>query len=327
MQKLMFFYRPVCLVKNVFHYVFGLVFYFVIYGSVPFPQSLLGLLGFLIAYDGVYFYNDFHDWKEDVAEKRAFKPIVKGTLKPEQCRNRGIFNFLLGIALSFATSFSFGLLVSAAIALNVLHSHRRIALKKTRLLGINMFSINLIKFSLGWFAVTTSLAGFPIWFVVMMSSTYAALYVMYKNKMAIAGGMKRSLNFYGFSSLAAASFILSMVVYDFKLPMILAIVYGVLVGLYLPLKTRRMDYDNRVRAGEGFGLLMMFVMFFSTLLLSIPVVAQVNQQVCTPIDHLRDNITEHAPESIVKTMNAVERSVPDDLTEIPQMVIFNRLPA
>lgn len=88
-----------------------------------------------------------------------------------------------GLLVSFAVNMLFGLMMVALLFLNFLHSAPGIRLKKRKLpTAVNITVIEFIKYSSGWFALTSNISRFPLWLVLMFAVIYTAGYIAYKFK-------------------------------------------------------------------------------------------------------------------------------------------------
>ncbi len=64
-------------IKNSLQYSIGSILYFLTFNTFHITKFLLGLIGFVIAYQSVYQYNDLMDYKEDKKDRfrKMFKPL------------------------------------------------------------------------------------------------------------------------------------------------------------------------------------------------------------------------------------------------------------
>lgn len=304
-----FIYRSTYWIRNSFQYVLGSIFYFLMYGSFNPLYFMLGLLGFLIAYNAVYFINDLVDFKDDKKNMiNTFKPLIKKTINFDQAKTYAAVSLLVGISLSFFVSTFYGILVSSLIMLNVFHSLLR---KNFRGKAINLFFIQVIKYSTGWFTLTINLTGFPLWTVFSISIVYVLVYFLYKNNVMIKSTILENKLFFSLmSGLGVASYIISVMFSPFKLPLILIfLIFPVPILLCL----RFRGTFDRIKIGgiSSQFIFPIFVLLF--LILTIPSVAEVNEKISIPINHISSSVKNMAPVDVVNAIGEIEETVTSNL--------------
>ena len=224
--------------KNIVQLLFGSAVFCAVFGfaGINWTGLLLAIAGLSLAYSSVYMYNDIIDREEDAKDpdKRAWKLIANGSLSADGAMSAYVVLVILGLLASFTVSWIFGAMVSALLFLNFLHSSPGIRLKKRRLPTLaNITIIEFIKYSLGWFALTSEAASLPVMFILMFAVIYTAGYMAYK--FGFHGGKIRdskimfsllgvvvlmlfmgSFFYYGFPLVMVAMMILSAAVFALK---------------------------------------------------------------------------------------------------------------
>jgi len=176
-------------VKNVSQFsVMAALFYFYS-GTFSFTSYLVGLVGFLLAYNFIYALNDTMNYRQDMksSAKRIFKknsmksPIHTGSLTKRELMAGSLILTLFGLAICYSVNPIFFLLVSAAIASNFIHSSGVFDSGKILpLMAINFIFMQAVKFSSVWFTQTDFLDYRLILPTLYMSVLYTMLYLGYK---------------------------------------------------------------------------------------------------------------------------------------------------
>ena len=298
-------------IKNSFQFVIGSALFFALMKGFSLFNFLIGLAGFLIAYNAVYQFNDLVDYEEDKKDemRKYCKPLVTGELKKGQIKAYGILCLLIGLPICFFVSVLFGFLVVIALFLNFLHSSPFIRLKKSKLVLLNLFFVEFIKFSLGWFAISPIIDNFPYIFIALSSTLYLITYIYYKQNVVDFFKNKKII------ALGITSFILyiaSIFVYPFKLALI------VVFPLFLTFSIFRKYKYNLLRVKIGTNILGFIIIFFvaSLLLLSIPSVAKLNNEISNKIDVIKNNISENVPADIKYGMTSLEKTLKENINGI-----------
>lgn len=301
-------------IKNSFQFVVGSALFFAVVGGFSLFNFLIGLIGFLIAYNVVYQFNDLVDYEEDKKDKmrRYYKPLVTGELNKKQMKAYGIVCLIIGLPMCFFVSILFGSLVVIALFLNFLHSSPFIRLKKSRLVLPNLFFIESIKFSLGWFALTSSIGNFPYLFIALSSTMYLLSYIYYKQNVVNFFRNKKII------ILGVTSFILyvvSIFVYPFKLALI------AVLPLFFAFSIFRKYKYNLLRVKIGTNILGLIIIFFvvSLVFLSIPSVAKINNEISSKIDVIKNNISENIPVDIKYGMTSLEKTLKENINVIEKI--------
>ena len=279
-------------IKNGFQYLIGSVLYFLTFNSFYIPKFFLGLIGFVIAYHSVYQFNDLMDYEEDRKDilRKHYKPLVTGKTKRISLEAYTFLFLIIGLPLCFFVSTLFGALVVIILFLNFLHSSPFIRLKKSKFLIPNLFFIEFIKYSLGWFALTSSIINFPFFLITSLSFVYAIGYLYCKQNIT---NFLKNKKIKIMLILAFASYVISIFFYSFKLVMLLPVPITL---FYLAL--RRFSKLEKIKIGINITLMLGVFFLISVLILFIPSVAELNNKICSEIDIVKENITEMIPEGI-----------------------------
>ncbi|MBN2331459.1 MAG: UbiA family prenyltransferase [Candidatus Aenigmarchaeota archaeon] len=306
----------VSLPKNVVQFSLGVVIFWLVFGSVDFWAASIALASFLLAYSSVYFFNDITDSEEDRSDsdKRGWKLVANGRLSKRAAGIVGLAFLASGFLLSGFTNGWFILLLGLLIFLNILHSSPYIRLKKRMpAAAVNLTAIEFLKYSSGWFALTSNLAAFPIWLILTFSLIYSAIYLVYKFRFR---GNKIISNKSVIIPLGAATafcYIVSIVLYGYALPMILLLVMSLALARFSVGK--RLKFMNWLLV--EFAVLPMIVIAF--LMLSIPAFASFNSNITGRIDQYKENIYEELPDLTHSLMNLSEYRY-EDLEELQDAV-------
>lgn len=305
------------LTKNLLQYLVGGILYFVLFNNFSWG-FILGLVGFLIAYHSVYQFNDLMDYKEDKKNKFKLKTksLVRGEISREDVESYSFLFVVIGLCICFFVNRLFGLLVTIILFLNFLHSSSFIKLKKSKLLIPNLFVIEFIKYSLGWFALTSSLLDFPFFLILSFSLVYVIGYIYWKQNIRHFFRSKKTL---WLASLASVFYIISLLIYPFKLALLIP----------LPIATAFIIFK---RFGSSFirlkiGYLILFSVgicfILSMLLLITPSIAELNNKIRNKFDVIKENITNVIPKDVRYQINKV---IDEQIESIDQWVKeFNEL--
>ena len=298
MRKLLFNSVTISIPKNIIQFALGVILYWVMFGLPDVYTTFIALIGFLVAYSSVYIYNDLVDHKEDRRdrEKIKWKLVAGGHLGTNSSKVLTVLFAVVGLAVSLVVSRWFFLIILGMLFLNFLHSSPYTRFKKS--LGkttVNMTAIEFLKFCCGWFALTTDLVKFPFWVVFAFAIVYTTSYLIYKFR--FKGGSIRSNKklFIGLGILGAVSYIISFFQYGFPISMILLII----IPLFVLFLFKKMDIDvHRINNMILIEYLLLPVVIISFLVLTIPFVAQANQEIASKIDTYAEDIIQEIPEDI-----------------------------
>ena len=229
-------YDPLSWLRNAGFFLLGASFYIALHGTAGMGSLGIALLGFLLAYTSVYFFNDLLDYRRDVKDevKKLYKPLISGEASKKSFVLISMLYALSGISLSFYFGTFFGLMVSLLLFLNVLHSTVFRANRTVR--SVSIMVIEFVKISLGWFAFSSLLTGFPFLFVVFVCMLYSFGYRLYKTDLKnvvsernmlfsamLKGGANKAYTF-----VMLASFLLSFLIYPFRLPLLIFLAFAAL---------------------------------------------------------------------------------------------------
>ena len=292
------------LIKNALQYIGGSALYFFIFNEFSVLKFFLGLIGFLIAYHSVYRFNDIMDYKEDRKDnmRKQYKPLVTGKIKINNVVSQMFLFLIIGLPLCFFVSNLFGFLVLVTLFLNFLHSSNLIRLKKSRYLLIpNLFFIESIKYSLGWFSLTFSLERFPYFFMFFLSSSYVVAYFYYKQNVSnFFGNLKIKI----LSIISIVFYIVSLFIYPFKIAIILPFP---LLFIYLIFKNRSSLEKFKMYVNIAFVGGTIFIILM--LILPFPSIAELNNEISTKIDFVKDNITEMMPDYLKTNIEEIQEKI------------------
>ena len=289
-------YKATNPIKNALQYTIGSILYFIFFSNFNLTTYIIGLIGFLIAYQSVYFFNDVMDYEDD--RKSVFKKKIKmettGKLKKNTMISLSYILSAIGIAICFFINKLLGFAVIALLIMNFLHSSNLIKWKKTSLVLPNMFSIEFIKYSLGWFIFTSSLAKFPIFLFALLSMLYILGYAYYKQD--IKHFLTRKILY--LCAISIAFYILSIFLYPFKLALFLPLPIAFTFFIFRKIN----DNYKRMIIGSGLVNVFIFAFIFSLVLVTIKPIESVNNNISIPFDCLKNNITENLPEGLVNDL-------------------------
>ncbi|MBU3958033.1 MAG: UbiA family prenyltransferase [Nanoarchaeota archaeon] len=339
----MFIYNIMDWFKNSMQYVLGALLYFAIFGNLDVRLLMLGLAGVVISYNSVYYMNDIIDYKNDKKDaiNRKMKPLITGKFSKKEAVVYCLISLMIGLPLSFAVSRTFGMIVALLLFLNILHSTlmKRMGIKAV---ASNMFVIQLIKYSLGWFALTLTLDKFPLFTFAAFSAAYVTFYIIYKKKLVLFNesfyyenkgkGLKDSIKITleeVFNKnkmliipviLTAASYLISIIFYPFRLQLIL------LVPLiaFISLAAGRINFTSHivnVKASRYLTIfsLFVFILFFS--LLQNPVVAQINESMNDSVNAAQQKLSNSMPQSLKEGIDNVNCMIHSDRENLENFLL------
>jgi 4-hydroxybenzoate polyprenyltransferase len=274
--------------KNAIQYLVGFSLYLLVYGSFEPIKFVLGLVSFLITYAAIYPYNDLMDFEVDKKDgfKQKYKALVRGELKPTTAITM-VFGFpIIGLMLASMVSSYYMMLLIILLFINFLYSSPYTRLKsKTSYAVISMFLMQVIKFCLGWFTFTSEVTSIPIWIILTFSFSYLLSYLFYKK-----GSIKKMKDTYlkhkkimiPLSLMTLFSFAVSILIYPYKIPMML-----LFPAAFLILATRK-EKDRTTKSFRLLGItnIILSTAVISLLLLNVPFINSLNQGATEAIDRL-----------------------------------------
>jgi len=292
----------VSLPKNIIQYMLGFVLFWLIYRQFDAWTFAFSLSGFLLAYSAVYFFNDIIDYEDDKKDrdKREWKLIAGGIIGRRAAMTLGVIFLVSGLLLSSLVNMWYLNIIVLVLFLNLLHSHPRILLKK-RLVAttVNMSTIEFFKYSTGWFAFTGDLSMFPFWILVTFAVVYATIYIVYKFK--FKGDMIRNNKPY-FTVLALVvlfSYIFSVITYDFALPLLILLALSAGLVAFGITAGRKLHFMNWL----WLEFVIMPAMIVAFLLISFPLIAQINDHLGEKITQYKDTVYKELPDDVAKTLD------------------------
>jgi 4-hydroxybenzoate polyprenyltransferase len=303
----------VSLPKNTIQFFLGFTLFFLIMGTFDPAVLALSLFGFLVTYSAVYFYNDIVDYHDDLkdTEKKDWKLVAGGALSRKSAAAIGMACAVVGLYASLLVSGWFFLMMAALLFLNFLHSSPYTRLKKRIApTAANMTAIEFIKYSSGWFAFTGDLTRFPFWIILTFSLVYATIYLVYKFK--FKGDMIRSKKwlFASVGAICVISYCLSMVLYQFALPLIILLVLSVALGLFG--KSRKLPFMNWLYIE----FIIMPAVIAVFLLLSIPIVGHANEKITDTIGEYKETVYKELPDDVAQGLKNLSEPPYHSLQEI-----------
>jgi len=290
-------------IKNSIQYLITTVLYFIIFGTVSL-NFLLGLIGFLIAYQSVYYFNDLMDYREDKKSefKKKTKLLARGSIRREIVESYSFLFAIIGLTISFMVNNLFGLLVVICLLLNFLHSSSFIRLKKSNLLLPNLFLIESIKYSLGWFALTSSIAQFPFYLIIFLSLIYLIGYIYWKQNITNFFKSTKTKVLFG---LCFVFYLISFFSYPFKLALLFPMFFGGVFYIFKRFKSSLI----RLKIGYTLVFVISFCFLLSIILLTTPTFAEINNEIAKNVDIIKENVTNIVPQDIKQRWINIEDNI------------------
>ncbi len=292
------------LIRNIIQYSLGAGFYFIINNDFSITKFLLGLIGFLIAYQSVYFFNDIMDYEEDRKNKfkSKIKLLVTGKVKKETLISLSFLFTILGVSISFLVNRFFGLLVFMCLLLNFFHSSNLLRVKKSKLLLPNLFFIEYIKYSLGWFSLSFKITNFPFIVFIFTSSAYLVGYLYYKNDVNL---FLRDFRIKILSIITFIFYLISIFIYPFKLPLLFLFALSI---SFLLIK-RIHSFFIKIKMSNLIFSIIIISFILSMFFLTTPSMAELNDKMTQQIDIIKENITEMIPKNIRYNIESIQEKI------------------
>jgi len=295
--------------KNIIQYLLGTVLYLVLIGPFDIVPAILGMIGFVLVYSSVYLFNDLMDVKEDKkkADKKEWKIIAYGKMGTETAISMMFLLIVIGFFISAFVSTWFVMLMVALLFLNLLHSSSFTRFKKNLYkTSVNMTIIQFIKYSCGWFALTTNISQFPFWLVLSFALVYNICYLAYKIDFKRAHIKMEKALFVVMGIVFFFSYFYSMFVYNFPLALLVIMVFVIVVSLALKNSNIKI-HSMRNRVFMEYVTLPIIILAF--LLLMNPVVAGINSDMSTTLVNYTDDITCSIPEDVVNSLDTLKSNL------------------
>jgi len=307
----------VSLPKNVVQFALGVVIFWVVNGSFSIGIALIAMAGFLLAYSSIYFFNDITDCDEDRLnrDKKAWKLVANGMMSKRTAAAAGVTFLGAGLALSRMVNGWFFIIVSLMVLLNFLHSSPYIRLKR-RLpaAAVNLTAIEFLKYSCGWFAMTSNLTSFPFWLILCFAAIYSAIYLVYKCGFKGDAIREKKALLAPLGALAAFSYLVSLVIYNYAIPMMFLLLASVLLA--------KVSVGKRLRFMSWlwveFMILPLFIVAF--LLLGIPTVAQANENITATICKYKQDVYHTLPDNVADDLESMEKPRYGSLDDFQQAI-------
>lgn len=318
-RRLLYNSVTVSLPKNIIQYMLGFVLFWLIYRQFDLTTFVLSLSGFLLAYSAVYFFNDIVDYEDDKKdrEKRDWKLIAGGIISRRTAILLGTAFLVSGLLLSSLVNLWYLNIIVLVMFLNMLHSHPRILLKKN-LVGttINMSIIEFFKYSTGWFAFTGDLTQFPFWILVTFAVVYATIYIVYKFK--FQGDMLRNNKpyFIVLALVVLLSYIFSVVIYDFSLPLLLLLGLSMVLVSFGAIAGKNLNFMNWLHLE----FVIMPAMIVAFLLISIPMISQINTHIGEKITNYKDTVYKELPEGVGRALDNLSEPKYKSVKEVGEVL-------
>ncbi len=313
--------------KNIIQYFIGFSVYLYFYGSFNPFKLMLGLSSFLISYTAIYYYNDLMDYKSDKRSKvkRAYKDLARGDISVETAITFAFGLPIIGLLLASMVSFEYTVVLIVLLFQNFLHSSpftKNRFKKRFNYLFINFFLMQFIKFSLGWFTFTTNMTLFPYWLITTLSLAYFFGYYVYKTDIKnIKKAMKNRLKvFIPLSVSIIVLYIVSLMIYPFKLPLLIVFPFML---LFLSMKHEK-SVTNKIFGLSDMASVALAIIATGILLLNVPVISTINNNASQVFDKI-SNLTLSNVNN--KTLNAIciinETIYSYPIRDLNELKIFN----
>ena len=283
--------------KNTLQFLFGVILFAMAGGQYNILSCLIAASGLSIGLGAIYLFNDLTDLKEDKQNdmKIRWKAVANGSMSRKESITLIKLFSITGTVLALLSGVNFFLIYLSVIALNICYSHPSIRWKNSKSLSVvAIASLQVLKFSSGWFLFTNTIEGFPILFVMALAIGYTLLFIYYKNdtenlKKLVVQDKKRVLPL---SLTCIIMLLTSFFIYTFPAIGLSAIMLGIpTIGLYFLTKNHIGKSVNVVFMYVG-----LIVLLLSFILLNTPTVTAINQnmidQNATVKEQLRISVEE-----------------------------------
>jgi len=300
MKRFLFNSVTISIPKNTVQFALGVILYWVYLGMPNIYLTGLALAGFLISYSAVYLYNDIVDHEDDKKdkEKLKWKLVAGGHMKISHAMWMTLIFAATGLVLSLLVNRWFFMMIVGMLFLNFLHSspytRYKKSLKKT---AVNLTAIEFLKFCCGWFALTTDLTRFPFWLILAFSVVYTVSYLIYKFNFRGKIIKENKKIIIAMSIIGAVSYVISFLYYGFPLSMIFLIV----IPMFIVLLFKQMDIKfHKINNMIITEYLLLPVVILSFMILAIPMVGIVNDQIADTLSNYTGDIIDEIPDAITE---------------------------
>ncbi|NIO21470.1 MAG: hypothetical protein GTN76_12200 [Candidatus Aenigmarchaeota archaeon] len=295
--------------KNVIQFAFGVLLFWLIMGNFEILLAITAMVAFVITYSSVYMYNDIVDYKVDRKdkEKLKWKLIASGDLSIKKAKYMSLAFLVVGPSLSLFVNKWFLMIMIVLLFLNFLHTSPRTKFKSSvTKTSINMTIIEFLKYSTGWFALTSNISQFPFWLVVSVSFIYTTGYMLYKFRFKGKEIKRKKPLFWIFGIVSGLSYGVSIFLYGFPLSLLFLITIAVTSFLFFK-HIKFVSYRTKNMMFVGYLLLGVFIVSF--LILINPVVAEINDEMAKEIDIQKGKISEKLPESFIQSIEGISNEL------------------
>ena len=295
--------------KNVIQFSFGVLLFWLIIGAFDPFVAITAVFAFVITYSSVYMYNDVVDHKVDRKdkEKLKWKLVASGHLSVKAAKYTSLAFLVLGLSLSLLVNKWFLLIMVALLFLNFLHTSPRTHFKKSvTKTSINMTVIEFLKYSTGWFALTSNISQFPFWLILSVSFIYATGYMLYKFRFRGKVIRRKKTLFWIFGIVSGISYGISIFLYGFPFSLLFLITIAVTSFLFFR-RVKFVSYKTKNMMFVGYMLLAVFILSF--LILVNPVLAEINDNMAKEIHMQTEKISDKLPEPIIKSIEDISNEL------------------
>ncbi|NIO22422.1 MAG: hypothetical protein GTN38_00155 [Candidatus Aenigmarchaeota archaeon] len=295
--------------KNVIQFTFGVLLLWLITGTFEISIAILGAAAFVITYSSVYMYNDVVDFKTDKRdrEKLKWKLIASGDLSIKKAKYLALTFMVAGLSLSFFVNRWFLSIMLTLLFLNFLHTSPRTRFKRSvAKTSVNMTAIEFLKYSTGWFALSSNILQFPFWLVLSVSLIYTTGYMLYKFKFKGREIKSKKILFWIFGVLSSVSYGVSIFLYGFPLSLLFLITIAVTTFVFFK-RIKFVSYRTGNMMFVGYLLLSVFI--FSFLILMNPVVAELNDRIADEIDLQTGKFSGTLPEPLIQSIEDISNEL------------------
>jgi len=306
LKKLFYNSITISLPKNAVQFFLGAVLFWLVMG-VPNPLTMvIGLSGFLITYSSVYLFNDISDYKEDIKnrEKLKWKLVAGKMISMRAAFALSLTLLFSGLSISIFISKWYFLIMVVLIFLNFLHSSPWTRFKKSLAkTSVNMTVIQFLKFSTGWFALTSNISHFPFWLIAGFSIVYTASYIIYKFGFKGKKIKSRKGFFWTLGILGGSFYTISFLVYGFPLSLVMLVVIPTcILLLFKKINWKCHKITNMIML--EYLLLPVIIASFLVLILN-PVLAKMNENLAKDIKEYTGEISENLPPQVTKPIKNI----------------------